>query len=71
MLFPFPFFPLFAQISVGGKISDEKNQPLVFASVALVKGALSDESGTFSIPNVLPGEYHLQVTMMEPLRVFH
>lgn len=65
-------FPLFAQISVGGKISDEKNQSLAFASVALVsaqdsqlvRGALSDESGLFSIPNVLPGDYRLQVTMV-------
>lgn len=65
-------FPAFAQISVGGKISDEKNQPLAFASVALVsaqdsqlvRGALSDESGLFSIPSILPGDYRLQVTMV-------
>jgi len=65
-------FSSFAQISVGGKISDEKNQPLAFASVALVsaqdsqlvRGALSDESGLFSIPNILPGDYRLQVTMV-------
>ena len=74
LFFPllFSFFSSFAQISVGGKISDEKNQPLAFASVALVsaqdsqlvKGALSDESGSFSIPNILPGDYRLQVTMV-------
>jgi hypothetical protein len=47
-----------AQITIQGKITDEKDAPLPFVSVALlsakdsllVKGALTDESGNFNIP---------------------
>ena len=68
----FSFFSAIAQVAVGGKVFDEKNQPLAFASIALVtaqdsqlvKGALTDDSGAFSIPNVLPGEYRIQAIMM-------
>jgi outer membrane receptor protein involved in Fe transport len=68
----FPFCALLAQVSVSGKITDEKSQPVAFASVALVsardsqmvKGALSDASGIFSIPQVQPGDYRLLTTML-------
>ncbi len=68
----FPLCTLLAQVSVSGKITDEKSQPVAFASVALVsardsqmvKGALSDASGIFSIPQVQPGAYRLLTTML-------
>lgn len=65
-------FVLSAQVTVSGKVADDKNQPVAFASIALVaaadsqmvKGALSDSTGAFSIPGVLPGEYRLQATLL-------
>jgi hypothetical protein len=59
-----------AQVEVQGKITDEKNAPLPFVSVALlsakdstlVKGALTDESGNFSIPSVSEGNYLILTT---------
>ncbi|MBK8922443.1 MAG: TonB-dependent receptor [Saprospirales bacterium] len=64
--------PLSAQITVSGKITGEKDQPVAFASVALitardsqlVKGALSDDAGAFTIAGVQPGEYRLMTTML-------
>ncbi len=61
------FFSLTAQVSVNGKVADEKGQPVAFASIALVvskdsqlvKGALSDDNGAFSINGVSPGTYRL------------
>jgi outer membrane receptor protein involved in Fe transport len=66
------FFTLSAQVAVNGKVVDDKNQPLGFASIALVaasdsqivKGALSDTTGYFSIPGVPAGEYRLQATLL-------
>ena len=68
----FTFYTLFAQVSVSGKVSDEKGQPIGYASIALigardsqlVKGALSDENGLFSIPAVPVGAYRLMTTMV-------
>ena len=56
----FSIFSMTAQTTVQGKIADEKNQPIPFSSVALIaakdshliKGALTDEQGAFSIPSV-------------------
>jgi Outer membrane protein beta-barrel family/Carboxypeptidase regulatory-like domain len=56
-----------AQVALQGKISDDKAQPVPFASVALIaakdsqliKGALSDDGGTFSIPSVSAGNYRI------------
>ncbi len=61
---------LTAQITIQGKITDEKNAPLPYVSVALlsakdsllVKGALTDESGNFSIPSVSEGFYLILAT---------
>lgn len=71
----FIYFLLFtvvltAQTTVQGKITDEKNAPLPFVSVALlstkdsalVKGALTDELGAFSIPSVSEGSYLILAT---------
>jgi Outer membrane protein beta-barrel family/Carboxypeptidase regulatory-like domain len=53
--------------TVQGKIVDEKQQPVPFASVALIaardshliKGALTDESGAYTIPSVSAGSYRI------------
>jgi hypothetical protein len=59
---------LFAQAqTVEGKIVDDKQQPVPFASVALIaardshliKGALTDEGGAYSIPSVSAGNYRI------------
>jgi Outer membrane protein beta-barrel family/Carboxypeptidase regulatory-like domain len=64
----FLFANLFAQAqTVEGKIVDDKQQPVPFASVALIaardshliKGALTDESGAYSIPSVSAGNYRI------------
>ncbi|MCB0531358.1 MAG: TonB-dependent receptor [Saprospiraceae bacterium] len=63
---------LTAQITVSGNVTDDNNQPIGFASVALissldsqlVKGALSEESGAFAINEVGPGTYRLLVNML-------
>lgn len=69
-----PFFALLftsllaqAQVSIQGKITDEKAQSVPFASVALVaakdsqliKGALTDDNGAYSIPSVSAGNYRI------------
>ncbi|MCC6462820.1 MAG: TonB-dependent receptor [Saprospiraceae bacterium] len=64
--------PLVAQVTVSGKILDDNNHALAFAGIALVsaqdsqlvKGALSDTSGYFAIPAVLPGNYRLVATLL-------
>ena len=56
-----------AQITIQGKIVDEKQQALPFASVALItakdsqliKGALTDENGVYAIPSVAAGFYRI------------
>ena len=56
-----------AQVTVQGKIIDEKNVPQPYVSVALIaakdshliKGALTDEMGIFSIPSVPEGIYRI------------
>ncbi|MCW5923568.1 MAG: TonB-dependent receptor [Saprospiraceae bacterium] len=57
----------FSQVAISGKVTDESQQPLGFATIALVnaqdsqlvKGTLSDASGLFSIANVPPGQYRM------------
>lgn len=59
-----------AQIAVSGKIVNEKQEPLPFASVALlaakdsqlIKGALTDETGAYSIPSVSAGFYRIMTS---------
>ncbi|MEQ1744569.1 MAG: TonB-dependent receptor [Saprospiraceae bacterium] len=71
-LFAFSAPLLSAQVTVSGKILDEKNQPASFASVALVavqdshlvRGALSNEAGAFKIEYVEPGSYRLMTTLL-------
>ncbi|MDZ7878127.1 MAG: TonB-dependent receptor [Saprospiraceae bacterium] len=67
--FSIPFFAQ-AQVSVQGRIADEKAQPVPFVSVALIsardshliKGALTDDNGGFSIPSVSAGTYRILAT---------
>ncbi|PST83236.1 TonB-dependent receptor [Pedobacter yulinensis] len=53
---------------IGGKVTDNRQQPLVGASVylmkdsVLVKTALADASGMFSFSGVKGGTYHIQVS---------
>jgi outer membrane receptor protein involved in Fe transport len=66
-LFALPVFLTQAQVTVQGKITDEKNVPQPYVSVALIavqdshliKGALTDETGNFSIPSVTEGNYRI------------
>jgi hypothetical protein len=59
-----------AQQKVSGRILDEKKQPSPFANVLILntkdssflKGNVADIEGNFSIPQVLPKQYLLQVT---------
>ncbi len=60
-------FAAHTQITIQGTIKDDKNQAVPFASVALiaakdsslVKGALSDDNGAYSIPSVSAGFYRI------------
>jgi outer membrane receptor protein involved in Fe transport len=64
--------PVFSQISVGGKVTDESQQALGFATIVLlstpdsqfVKGTLTDAAGAFSITGVVPGEYHILASLV-------
>ena len=50
---------LAAQGSIGGKVLDEKGQPLSFATVAidtLKKGVATDDNGSYRIENVPAGK---------------
>jgi outer membrane receptor protein involved in Fe transport len=59
--------PIFGQITIEGRITDDKNQPIAFASVALiaakdshlVKGGLSAENGFYTIPSLSAGSYRI------------
>lgn len=65
---------LFAEATgiIKGKVIDSKNQPIEFASAALlnsktnkfIKGETSNEKGEFIIDKVSPGEYILSVSMI-------
>jgi Outer membrane protein beta-barrel family/Carboxypeptidase regulatory-like domain len=56
-----------AQVTVQGKITDEKNTPQPYVSVALIaardshliKGALTDDMGNFTLPSVSEGHYRI------------
>lgn len=57
----------YAQINVQGSVTDDKNQPVPFASIALIsakdsaliKGALTTENGSYTIPSVSAGDYRI------------
>jgi hypothetical protein len=70
-----PAFTLHAESPNGivrGRVVNAKNQPVEFATAALVnlksgqleKGTICNERGEFSIENVVRGEYYLTVRMM-------
>lgn len=58
--------------TIKGKVTDEKNQPIVFATATLispatkeiVKGEVCNDKGEFSIGKVDQGEYILSVSML-------
>jgi hypothetical protein len=59
-----------AQTRLTGSIWDNSGKPLPFASIALlrspdsslVKGTISQESGSYSLDNIRPGQYRLMVS---------
>jgi Carboxypeptidase regulatory-like domain len=67
-----------AQVNISGRITDEKHQPLGFATVALVnvqdsqvvKGALTDAIGVYQILAAAPGEYRLTARLVGYAPVF-
>src|SRR5690606_20653758 len=56
-------------ITISGKITDDKGEPLIgatlvlqdFASKQMVKGEVSDENGNFIFENILAGKYELAI----------
>ncbi|MES2138536.1 MAG: TonB-dependent receptor [Bacteroidota bacterium] len=74
LLFLFIIFPfLFIQaqdFTINGQLTDQSNQPIVFANVillqpadsSLIKGATSDLEGNFKIENVHPGKFTLKIS---------
>ena len=60
-------FPLLAQVTITGKITDQTSAPLAFASVALVQatdsslvtGAVTKDDGKYQIPDVASGNYRI------------
>ena len=61
-----------AQNSFSGKIMDEQDQPIFFATIALynqvdksvVSSASSDENGAFELSGIKDGAYYLEATML-------
>ena len=61
-----------AQTTLKGKVVDDKNKPLEFATVmllspvdsALVKGAISESDGSYAFPQIQEGKYLLSASMM-------
>jgi outer membrane receptor protein involved in Fe transport len=57
----------FTQISIKGLVKDDSGMPILYGSVALIgavdsiliKGALTDENGNYSIDNVSAGSYRI------------
>ena len=59
----FLFVKVNAQVSVMGKITDNRSQPLGNVTVHLLNtqvAAISNSSGDFSIRNIAPGKYIIQ-----------
>lgn len=65
-MFFMSFLGLYAQeASIYGVITDEKNQPVPYATVTLKglsKGAMADENGVYKVINLEAGKYSLQFT---------
>jgi hypothetical protein len=74
LLFVFTFisFNAFAQFTVTGKISDDKNKPAEGASVliykkadsALVKSSLTSKAGEYVFEKIESGEYFIQISLV-------
>ncbi|MDG1657949.1 MAG: carboxypeptidase-like regulatory domain-containing protein, partial [Crocinitomicaceae bacterium] len=51
-----------------GRITDEIGEPIMFAGVVLnsipIIGALSDDEGRFSLNNILPGKYDIEISSL-------
>ena len=62
----------FAQGKISGQITDDKNKIVEFASITLlkakdstlVKGALSDQNGSFEFEKIASGEYLVNISQM-------
>jgi hypothetical protein len=60
----------FAQVTLSGKVTDEKGEPMVGAIVAVLKngvskvGAQADIDGLYRINNLDPGKYDVECTMI-------
>ena len=58
--------PIFAQTSLEGKVTDEKNEAIIGATVVLFKsgvqksGTTTDIDGNYSISNIDPGTYDVE-----------
>lgn len=67
-----------AQTDLRGKLVDENNKPIEFATLvlldaadsALVKGALSDAAGQYVFPQISEGKYLLSASMMGYAKVW-
>ena len=67
-----PNFETFAQGKINGQITDDKNKIVEFASVTLlkakdstlVKGALSDQNGSFEFEKIASGKYLVNISQM-------
>lgn len=70
MLLVFAGLTAFAQVTLTGKVTDEKGEPMVGASVAVFKngvlktGAPADIDGLFRINNLDPGKYDVECSMV-------
>jgi outer membrane receptor protein involved in Fe transport len=61
-----------AQVTLSGRVADADDKPLAYASIALVgardsaviRGALTDEQGAFTIENVAAGEYRVHAALL-------
>lgn len=68
----FASMTLSGQHSINGLITDEENEPLPYVNIVLqeaadsafITGTVTEELGFFTIKNIQPGEYILQVSMV-------
>ncbi|CAM4093149.1 outer membrane beta-barrel family protein [Zobellia roscoffensis] len=62
----------YSQETISGKVQTETSQPISYANILLlkasdssfVKGAISNENGSFSIENILKGRYVISASMV-------
>jgi hypothetical protein len=73
-----PYFQANSQHSVSGKVTDQSDNPMVFANIlllnpmdsALVKGAVTDNDGAYRLENVPEGNFLLSGVMMGYRRTY-